>query len=195
MMMDGAEQPYVVHIPSFIGQIRVRYLLGDDKWTDRTVFNEKPEEIASVVIEYPQMKSQSFRLEKVSEAEYTVKPFYSTTPVINRPLRKGVPEAYILSFENLASEGFETDNPLRDSVTALVPFAIVTVKKSNGEEKQVRFWPEEVMITPDNRRYVHRYFAETNKNAFIVIQERVFGPIFRGYSFFFEGDSGSRLRN
>lgn len=190
MLMEGAEQPYVVHIPSFVGQLRVRYLLGDDAWIDRTIFYEKPEEIESIAVEYPQMKSESFRLEKVKEAEYTVKPFFGTTPVIQRPQRKGVPEAYILQFEKLAAESFETSNPLRDSVTALIPFAVVTLKKTGGEEKQVRFWPVEVIRTADNREYVHRYFAEVNKGAFMVIQERVFGPVFRGYDFFFEGKGG-----
>lgn len=195
MMMEGAEQPYVVHIPSFIGQLRVRYLLGDDAWMDRTVFSEKPEEVQSITVEYPKMKSESFRLEKVKEGEYGVKPFYSTTTVITTPLRKGVPEAYILSFENLVAEGFETTNPKRDSVTALVPFAIVTVKKTDGADKQVRFWPVEVLKTSDNREYVHRYYAEVDKNAFMLIQERVFGPIFRGYDFFFEKRPDSRLKN
>lgn len=195
MMMEGAEQPYVVHDPSFIGQLRVRYLLGDDEWTDRSVFAEKPEEIQSIAVEYPQMKSESFRMEKTGEAEYTVQPFFSTTPVVNRPVRKGVPEAYILQFEKLVAEGFESNNPLRDSVTNLIPFAVVTVKKNSGEEKQVRFWPVEVLVTKDNREYVHRYFAEVNKDAFMVIQERVFGPIFRGYDFFFEGKAERRIAN
>ena len=195
MIMEGAEQPYIVHVPSFVGQLRVRYLLGDDEWTDRMIFLEKPEEIQSVSVEYPQRKSDSFRLEKIAEAEYSVKPFFSTTPASKQPLRKGVPEAYLLAFENLGAEGFETDNPLRDSITNLVPFAIVTLKKVNGEEKQVRFWPVEVQQTREGMPYVHRYFAEVNKSAFMLIQEGVFGPIFRGYRFFYESAPGEKLRN
>ena len=195
MIMEGAEQPYVVHVPSFVGQLRVRYLLGDDEWTDRMIFMEKPEEIQSVSVEYPQRKSDSFRLEKIAEAEYSVKPFFSTTPVSKQPLRKGVPEAYLLAFEKLGAEGFETDNPLRDSITNLVPFAIVTLKKDNGEEKQVRFWPVAVQQTREGMPYVHRYFAEVNKSAFLLIQEGVFGPIFRGYSFFYEGKPEPGVRN
>jgi hypothetical protein len=195
MMMDGSNQPYVTHIPSFVGALRVRFLLGDDEWTDRTIFSEKPEDIQSVTVEYPQRKNESFHLEKTDKATYTVKPFYSTTPANKNPLRKGVPEAYLLAFESKGAEGFESDNPLRDSVTALVPFVTVTVKKTNGEEKQVRFWPVEVQQTPQGVPYVHRYFAEVNQNSFLLIQEGVFGPIFRGYNFFFEGTPGSSLRN
>ncbi len=195
MMMDKAEAPYVVHIPSFVGQLRVRYLLGDDDWTDLIVFREKPEEIQSVTVEYPKRKSDSFRLEKAGEAAYTVKPFFSTTPEIKQPLRKGVPEAYLLAFEQLGGEGFETNHPSRDSITALVPFVIVTLKKTDGEEKQVRFWPVEVQQTREGMPYVHRYFAEVNKSAFILIQEGVFGPIFRGYRFFYESAPEPRMRN
>ncbi|MBP6828041.1 MAG: hypothetical protein KA165_15870 [Saprospiraceae bacterium] len=192
MMMENADQPYVTHIPSFVGQIRVRYLLGDDDWMDRTVFSEKPEEIQSVTVEYPQMKSESFRLEKIKEAEYAVKPFYSTTPVSKQAQRKGVPEAYLLQFEKLGAEGYETTNPLRDSVVALVPFAVVTLQKTSGEQKQVRFWPVEVLATREGLQYVESYFTEVNKNTFMLTQDRVFGPIFRGYGYFFEGNKGVR---
>ncbi|MCW5923725.1 MAG: DUF4340 domain-containing protein [Saprospiraceae bacterium] len=195
MMMEGSDQPYVTHIPSFVGQLRVRYLLGDDDWMDRTIFSEKPADIQAISVEYPQQRSESFLLEKTDEATYTVKPFFSATPANKNPLRKGVPEAYLLAFENKGAEGYETNNPLRDSVTALVPFAIVTVKKTDGEEKQVRFWPVEVQQTPEGMPYVHRYFAEVNQNSFLLIQEGVFAPVFRGYNFFFEGGPGARLRN
>jgi hypothetical protein len=49
MLMEGSEKPYVVHIPSFVGQVRVRYLLGDDNWRDRAIFSEKPEKIRKSV--------------------------------------------------------------------------------------------------------------------------------------------------
>jgi hypothetical protein len=195
MMMEGAQQPYVVHDPSFIGQLRVRYLLGDDEWMDRVIFREKPDEIQLVTVEYPQRKSESFRLEKVGETEYSVTPFHNTTPASKQPLRKGVPEAYLLGFEKLGAEGFETNHPDRDSIVNLVPFTIITVKKTNGEEKQVRFWPVEIRQTREGMPYVHRYFAEVDRRDFLLIQEMVFAPVFRGYSFFFENAPGSRLKN
>ncbi|MBU6343340.1 MAG: DUF4340 domain-containing protein [Bacteroidetes bacterium] len=193
MIMDKSENPYVVQVPSFIGQIRVRYLLGDDNWMDRSVFSEKPEEINSVSVEYPQQKSQSFRVLKNEDGGYTVTPFYSTTTPIKAPLRKGVPEAFLLQFERLTAEGFETTNPVRDSVENLVPFAIVTVQNQKGTETKAKFWPLEVERDPTTGQiFVVRYFTDVNNGSqFMLTQHHVFGPIFRGYPFFFDVSKAS----
>jgi Domain of unknown function (DUF4340) len=186
MIMEGSEHPYVMHIPSFIGSLRVRYLLGDEAWRDRTVFNEKPEDIQEIRVEYPQRKSESFLLEKTAAATYTVKPLFSTTPASKLPLRKGVVEGYLLQFESLGAEAFETTNPFRDSVAQLVPFVVFAVKKTDGSTKQVRFWPTETSYNPNTGApFIHRYFAEVDQEAFMLTQDRVFAPIFRGYSFFY----------
>ena len=196
MIMEGAEQPYMVHVPTFIGQLRVRYMLGDDNWRDRAVFADKAADIQSLAIEYPQQKSESFRIEKSDGEQYNVKPMFSTTAPSQLPQKKGVAEGYLLQFENLGAEGFETSNPLRDSVTALVPFAIVTLKKTDGSEKQARFWPVSIQHRPTTGEpFVVRYFTDLNNGeSFLLTQDHVFGAIFRGYHFFFGESEKSRLR-
>ncbi|MFN0213241.1 MAG: hypothetical protein ACKVT2_03220, partial [Saprospiraceae bacterium] len=197
LMMEGSEQPYLVHVPGFIGQIRLRFFVGDDQWRDKAIFREKPEDIQSVFVEYPQRKNESFKLEKTAEASYGVKPFFGTTKLMTSPQRKGVAEAYLVQFESIVAEAFETENPLRDSVKALVPFAIVTMKKTDGVEKKVRFWPVEVEVNSNTGlSSVNRYFTDVNNEDFMLTQDRVFGGLFRGYGFFFEGiPEKNRLRN
>lgn len=191
MMMDGAEQPYVMHLPYFVGQVRIRYMVEEEDWRDRAVFSEKPESIASISVEYPQMKSKSFKVEKTGEAEYAVTPFYSTTPGSKTPPRKGFAEAYLLQYESLIAEAFETNNPVRDSIRALVPFAIITVKTTEGKEKQARFWPVELVFNNMTNEYmVERYYTETSQPAFMLTQQRVFGPVFREYAYFFDKPVG-----
>ena len=197
LIMDGSEQPYVAHIPGFVGQFRLRFLFGDDNWRDKAIFREKPESIQSVYVEYPQRKNESFKLEKTGEATYDIQPFFNTTTKMKGDRRKGVAEAYVVQFERLLAEAFETENPLRDSVNALVPFAIVTIKKVDGAEKMVRFWPVAVETNPQTgQAYVTRYFTDVDKQDFMLTQDRVFGGLFRGYSFFYEGlPERDRLRN
>ncbi len=196
MIMEGAEQPYVVHIPAFIGQLRVRYMLGDDNWRDRTVFSEKAEDIQFVSVEYPQQKSASFKIEKTGDAAYEVKPFYSTTPASKSPQRKGVAEAYLLQFERLVAEAYETNNPARDSVVSLVPFAVVTLTKTDSTTKRVRFWPVSVEENVhDGSAFIIRYFTDLNDGeAFLLTQHHVFGKLFRDYPMFFSKGE-TRMRN
>jgi hypothetical protein len=186
MMMEGAEHPYITHIPTMIGSVRIHYRLDPDDWYDRTVFEEKPENIQSVSVEYPQNRSESFKLDKIKAGEYAVNPFYSTTPTKKAPQVKGYAEAYLINFEKLGAEAHETNNPLRDSVTALVPFAIVTLKNEKGEEKVVRFWPIEQIEQPGTGKIFNiRYLTDCSWGPFMLTQHHVFGPIFRGYSHFF----------
>ncbi len=184
-IMDGAEQPYVVHIPGFVGQLRKRFLLGDDEWRDRYIFLEKPEEIQSVSVDYPTEKFQSFKLEKTGEAQFSVSPLNPATPVSRQPQRKGFAEAYIIQFEKLGAEAFENSHPDRDSIKLNVPFATVSLKKTTGEEKTVKFFPMEINLNDRGEQYVHRYFAETSSGDFMLVQDRVFQGVFRGYGYFF----------
>lgn len=195
-IMDGAENPYICHIPGFVGTVRVRYMLGDDAWRDRTVFEEKPEEIQSITVEYPKSKSESFRLEKQAEGEYSVTPFYSTTTRFNTELRKGSVESYLLQFERRGAEAFETDNPERDSISSLIPFAVISLKKTDGTEKFVRFWPYETGFSElQGGEFVERYLTDVNKGeAFLLTQHRVFAPLFRGYSFFYDGKNVKNVK-
>ena len=196
MIMENSERPYVVHIPSFVGQLRVRYMLGDDLWRDRSIFAEKPEEIQSVTVEYPQRKSDSFRMEKVKDGEYKVLPYFSTTSPNATPQRKGFCEGYLLKFENLQAEAFDSNNSERDSISSLVPFAIIKLKRGNGEEQQARFWPVDVQQKPgSNEWFTERYFVEKNSTDFLVAQHTIFGALFKPYNFFFEGGKQPRIRN
>lgn len=186
VMMDGAEHPYVAHIPTMIGSFRIHYRLEPDEWYDRTVFEEKPEDIQFISVEYPQNKSESFKLEKKDELEYEIKPYYSTTPVSRKPQRKGTAEAYLVGFERMGAEAYETMNPLKDSIMNLVPFAIITVKKTDGKQKVVKFWPVEQIDDPNTKRTLTiRYLTACDWGPFVLTQHRVFGPVFRGYSYFF----------
>jgi hypothetical protein len=187
MILEGSNQPYVVHLPGFVGRVDVRYMIGDEKWRDRIIFAEKPEKIQEIRVEYPQKKSDSFILEKKDALEYQVRPLFSTTPESKAPRRKGKAEGYILQFENLGAEAIETKNPNRDSIVALVPFAIVSLKRENGSSMEVKFWPCEIIYDPKTGApFTHRYFAEVDKENFALIQDRVFARIFRGYGYFFE---------
>jgi Domain of unknown function (DUF4340) len=187
MMMEGSEQPYVVHIPNFVGGLRGRYLLTLDDWKDRSVFREDPSAIQTISVEYPTQKSASFILDKQGSS-FVAKPFYVTQQTYPaQKQRKGIAESYAIQFRSLVAEAFETHSPVRDSVSALIPFCIVSVTKTDGSIRQAKFHPTEVQHERSTGQpFVFRYYAEGNWGDFMLVQQTVFGPVFRGYDYFFD---------
>lgn len=194
MIRDGADQPYVVHIPSWEGNIRFRYNLRGASWRDKTIFHEDMEDIVSVSVEYPKQRSRSFRLEKEG-GEYKVTPFYDITQPTNRPYKKGSAEQYLIGFEKpMIAEGFENKNPKRDSVIQTIPFSIVRLMTKDSNEVAVRFFPiyQPGDIDPKTNTYlssgsIERYYADVmSEGSFMLVQHRIFQRAFYAYEFFFE---------
>lgn len=194
MILEGAEQPYVVNLPSWEGNIRRRFSLKGDEWWDRSVVQKEVEDIKEVSVEYPQQKNKSFRLVR-TENNYAVSPYYDITPKINRPLKAGSGEAYLVGYDNLVAEDFRNDVTVRDSISQLLPFAIVTIKDVKDQEMVIKFHPivKEGSKT-DNKTgqlvigqdFVERYFADVSNGDFMMVQQRIFGKIFWAYEHFFE---------
>ncbi len=63
MLMDGADEPYVVHIPNFRGFVSTRYSTNPAEWRDYTVFRTRIGDIASVRMEFPSDPAQSYLME------------------------------------------------------------------------------------------------------------------------------------
>ena len=188
MILEGSENPYVMHLPSWEGSVRGRFFFGDKNWRDKTVFSEKLENITSVSVEYPGRKDISFILEK-QDADYTVRPFYKEIPVINNPLSKGAIEAYLMGFEKLGAEAFENENEKRDSLSAETPFSIITMKNNKGESKSIRLHPlveRDINNKPIANATVDRYFVNTNWGDYYLIQHIVFSKLLWAYDYFYE---------
>jgi len=195
MIMEGSEQPYVVAMPTWEGNLRPRFNLKGDDWRDKTVFGYNVEDIQSVAVEYPKQQNKSFRVEK-TESGYDVQPFYDFSPTIDKPVRAGAIEAFLNGFKSVGAEAFENENPRRDSVAQQVPFSRITLTTTEGKEIKTAFYP----ILPDMQTIdtktgnalqtsaeVERFFLDINDGQdFMLVQQRVFGHLFWAYESFFE---------
>ena len=195
MIMDGSNEPYVTHIPSWQGGLRARYDLSGDEWRDRTVFSQQPDNIKAISIEYPKQQVHSFRLERKG-GKFDVKPFSDDSPSVNKKVHQGKVEAFLYSFESLAGEAFRNEMDSRDSIVNSVPFCKVTMETEDGELKKADFYPmatyraDGSFVTDQDidseETAIERYFADMSTGDFIMVQHRVFRPIFRPYNSFFE---------
>jgi hypothetical protein len=191
IILEGAEQPYVADIPNWQGNIRFRYNLTDDDWRDRTVFASKAADIATVSIEYPKQQAQSFRLD-VTGAEPVVTPFYELSSTINKAVKPGKVEAFLDNFSSIIAVGFNNLNREREKIVQQVPFAIITLKEKNGKTYSVTLFPQDVNTLLDPKTGVSTtvsettgFFALTQDNDFMVMQNVVLRRILWGYEFFF----------
>jgi Domain of unknown function (DUF4340) len=191
MMLDGSNEPYVMHIPSFVGNLRVRYFTEVLDWRDRYLFRLEPDEIESVSVDYPLQKSKSFKLER-DEKVVRIEPLYDITPKMSRPITKGLVESYLLGYKKLGIEGFENGHPQTDSIKAALPFAIVTLKTVKGEERVLKFHPivpkgggGALLVSYDGKTVVERYFLEDSNGDLDMVQHGIFEKIFWAYEGFF----------
>jgi hypothetical protein len=187
MIMEGSEQPYVVHIPSFVGALRERYMMNPDEWKDRRIFAENLETIQTVGVEYPFQKANSFLTERTKDG-FVVKPFYATQQTFPAAkARRGLAESYVNQYRQINSEGLDSYRANRDSISRLVPFCVVTITKTDGTQKQARFHSAETQIdTKTGQPVTFRYYVNGSWGEFYLAQHNVLGPIFRGYDYFFD---------
>lgn len=69
MLLDGADDPFICHIPGFDGYLTVRYNTDIAVWKDRGILRIAPQNIGIVKIEYPESPEASFTL-KVQSKDY-----------------------------------------------------------------------------------------------------------------------------
>ncbi len=195
MIMEGAEQPYVVFLPSWEGNLSVRFKRSGDDWRDKSLFSSEMEDIQSVSIQYPKQRNQSFILERKG-GDFTVRPFYGITPQANRPYREGSAEAFLAKFESVGAEDFRNNLPGRDSIRQLVPFSIITLATTGGDTSRASLFPilPENVVSQDpksgnfvtSHNEIERYFVDLNGQDFFMAQHRVLQDILWGYSSFFK---------
>jgi len=195
MIMEGSEQPYVVGMPTWQGNLRARFMLTGDDWRDKSIFKHTVDDIQSVAVEYPKQQNKSFRLVKTG-GEYEVQPFYDFSPKIDKEIKTGTVEAFLNGFKKVGAEAFENQNPRRDSVARQVPFSRITLTTTDGEELKAAFYP----ILPEAQTVdvktgsalqtssqVERFFVDINDGEdFMLAQQRVFGHLFWAYESFYE---------
>lgn len=191
MIMEDSDQPYVTHLGHWEGVLTPRFMLGEEDWRDKIVFKHDAKTIQSLSIEYPTKKNSSFMIDRIDEKTYNITPFYPSTKVIEKSVVHQKVDAYLYNYEKMVAEAFENKNPNKTKILNQLPFCIITLKLTNGEEKKVRIISivQETNVTKSGkivRPKVERFFAVVNDGEdFFLVQNLVFQKLFLGYDHFF----------
>jgi len=182
MLLEGEKEPYVAHIPGFVGYLTPRFVVDEIKLKSRLVFNYKPSDISSVTVLYPQLPSESFKIYNNL--------LYNAANVLVKPTDSKMIDFYLNGFSNLYLEGYLSDIQKNetDSIVKQMPYAIVTVKDINNVEKKLTVYLKSVgkrtkeRFNPQtNEAYAYdteKYFAVLNNDSVLaIIQQYNFGKV------------------
>ncbi len=194
---ENSNEPHLVGVPGFVGTIGSNYNRPDQDWVNKIVVKQNPNNITEVSLEYPNMKSRSFKLTRKGE-KFDIKPFYGFTPKSSKSPKLGAGKTFLGFFEKIGAEGYEPNIKLRDSLNNLVPFATLKYKENNLTEHILKFYPYipegvqgiEYLLAADRDNNspigVNRYFVIDENNDCYLTQHRVIGKLLWKYVDFFE---------
>ena len=194
MLMEGAEQPYIVYIPGFRGFVSVRFSPKPDDWKSHVVFNKKLGDIKEVKVEDGKNPENSFKITIVDAmgsfdvtklSDQTKLKDYDTLKLLN----------FLTSFRDLKYESRLNNlmSPQKiDSITHTKPiYTITLVGRTNDTTKVVMFsknrFPDEVnkafeeLVPVD----LDRMYGLINRGEdFVLMQYYVFDKVLRPVGFF-----------
>ncbi len=191
MMLDGADDPFITHIPGFEGYLTVRFNTNVNVWRDRGIFRIAPQNISLIQIDYPQSPGASFTL-KVEGKDYVS--LYNKlgdtakTGINGEFLRK-----YLLAYSDIQYENI-LDQKKVPVAELLIPenlLATITVLEKEGDKHKVelfkRYFNGEIFL-PKSENYdfdQDRCFVRVDNQFIYNGQYRVFNNLIVNYKEFF----------
>jgi hypothetical protein len=136
MLMEGADNAYIVYIPSFRGFITTRFTANPDDWRDHTIFHENLADIQKVTVECNEDPEGSFAVENMGKHQYKLIRLadnkelpYDTLKVINM----------LSSFSDLRFEALFTNSMEQSHIDSItnsphVHYIVVTDKDGNKQD-------------------------------------------------------------
>jgi len=156
-IVEGKENPYVVHLPHFTGNVRMRFTHWDDEWRDKIYFRVDPDKVEYLSIEYPTQRDQSFTLTR-NGTDFRLAPFYETGQQ-TRNIPYGRAEGVLARYEKYYVNRFENkDVETIAKAKEILPFASIKVKQEGQEAQTMKVYP----------RYAGRTFQHDLKSGEVV---------------------------
>ena len=185
----------VCAIPGFEGFLEYRYRIDEKQWRDRTVFNTDLSQIKKLTVKYPERPNSSFEIEVFGRDSFTMKNI-AGAELANQQLNRQKVLQYLTFFKKIYSEGFNNENPRRDSIMSAIPLADYTLEEFTGKVYHVKVLHREInkrsKVLEDKlgnplKYDVDRYWGIVNDgNDLVVLQQFSVGKLLREYPDFYD---------
>lgn len=197
MLMEGAQQPYLVEIRGFEGYLTPRYTTDIAEWRSRSVFNAADQEIQSFSINYPEAPLNSFSIDNSSNpATIKIAPELSASMT---KVHQGRVNIFLTLFKNVNAEGYLNGGEDLDSIIqhSKLRAHVELLMKSGLQKKLDIYWidkddpfenlSDQTSTDPTNRPTdVERLYAvDLVEKDTLLLQRLTFEKLFRkAYEFY-----------
>lgn len=185
MMLQGATDPYAIHIPGFQGYLSSRFFTQEYLWRNKTVMNYDNRNIASVHMQYHNInnKNESFQIKLTNEG-HQLFAFNSENPVEANAKKM---DHYIASFRKLYAESFVSGTLNTDSLLQTKPVFDLTVSTIDEQETHIKVFhkkaAEGTYVDGDiTMRDPERMYALVNDEDWMIIQVNTFKKVMKNFS-------------
>lgn len=185
----------VCAIEGFDGFLEYRYRIDEKEWRDRTVFNTDLSQIKKLTVKYPEQPNSSFEIEVYGRDSFTIKKL-ATSEVTTAGLNRQKVLQYMTFFKKIYCEGYNNENPRRDSILASVPLVDFTLEEFTGKVNHVKLYHREInkrsKVLEDKlgnplKYDVDRYWGNIHDGQdLVVVQQFSAGKLLKEYSEFFD---------
>ena len=186
VIMEGSNNPYVMHLPMADVSLKQRYFTDEIKWRDKTVVEFQAKDVASLSLEYPKQKNKSYTIKR-QNGKWDVEPFFQTTKKIDKAVNQDLVDSYLNGYKKIIAEAIEkkTDKTVQ-TATSSKEFCILKVLFKDDTQKEIHFFPIlKFAEGSETAMPVDRYIAVDEKQNIFLTQQLVFKEVFWAYNFFF----------
>ncbi|MFT6814128.1 MAG: hypothetical protein ACJAZ3_000013 [Sphingobacteriales bacterium] len=201
IMRADNNEPYVTHIPGFVGYYSVRFFTNIEDWRDLVIFQSAPENIASIEVKYPKNNQESFKLEVIDDNYITL--FNAAGDTAFENVNGEFLRNTVTNFKSIAFSRYQKPFTPEEMFYVFNPGPIAALKVADryGEKLKVVLYRKSE-LDPDMKMEISEagtimedvdgFYAIINDKDTAVVQSFVFDKLLVKYSEFFVGDESKK---
>jgi hypothetical protein len=181
---ENYKQPYIVYIPGFDGYLTPRFIIPEEDWRDRTIWQYYPYALRSVSITYPQSDS-GFQINIIGKNKFDLKNSAGQALSFDTIALK-----QYLTYYQSVSWNVTVETPKKDSILTSTPMAIIEVKDTTGKTTEVKLFNKKAtseIIQKYGKDFKYdpdQMFALVNNKDFVLAEYYVFGKMLQKFTYF-----------
>ncbi|HAF30759.1 MAG TPA: hypothetical protein DCG75_17085 [Bacteroidales bacterium] len=190
MMMLKSSEPFIVQIPSFKGLVARFFIVDENYWRNKTVFDYLPQNIKEIEVNYPEYPSKSFRAMNYNDGTFAIQKLSDNSYLGDFNVDKLA--RYFTYFQRIVFDDVVRDlnQSTIDSVLHSNPFCIITVEDIKGSINKISVYRKPSQNKFDefgqkaNFDYDRAYASFNDNKDLIIIQYYIFDPLFKEIDYF-----------